>query len=92
MGEGKGGMKIAKAAATLVVVPLLGTLLAIVIGAFAIPPDPKFAASGGHGSPGDGVLIVGCAALGLVVSILLSLYLAWTVLRKPRSAGLKSEQ
>lgn len=85
-------MKIAKAAAILVLGPLLGTLLGIMVGAFASPPDPNFVANGNHGSPGDGFLIMGCAALGFVVSVFVSIALTWTVLRKPRSAGSKSEQ
>ena len=85
-------MKIAKTAAILVLGPLLGILLGLIIGAFAIPPDPNFVANGSHGSPGDGFLIMGCAALGFVVSVFVSIVLTWTVLRKPRSAGSKSEQ
>jgi hypothetical protein len=85
-------MKIAKAAAILVLGPLLGILLGFIVGAFAIPPDPNFVANGSHGSPGDGFLIMGCAALGFVVSVFVSIALTWTVLRKPKSAGSKSEQ
>ena len=75
------GMKTAKAAAILVVGPLLGILLGLMVGAFAIPPDPNFVANGSHGSPGDGFLIIGCAALGFVVSVFVSIGLTWTVLR-----------
>ena len=85
-------MKIAKAAAILVLGPLLGILLGLIVGAFAVRPDPNFVASGSHGSPGDGFLIIGCAGLGLVASVFVSVVLTWTVLRKPRSAGSKSEQ
>jgi len=85
-------MKIAKAAAILVLGPLLGILLGLVVGAFAIPSDPNFVANGSHGSPGDDFLIMGCAALGFVVSIFVSIVLTWPVLRKPRSSGSKSEQ
>jgi hypothetical protein len=62
-------MKIAKAAAILVLGPLLGIFLGFIIGALASSPDPSFVANGSHGSPGDGFLIMGCAALGLVVSV-----------------------
>jgi hypothetical protein len=85
-------MKIAKAAAILVLGPLLGILLGLIIGAVAIPPDPNFVANGSHGSPGDGFLIMGCAALGFVVSVFVSIALAGSVLRRPRSAESKSEQ
>ncbi len=83
-------MKIAKAAAIMVLGPLLGILLGLVVGAFATTPDPKFVANGSHGAPGDGVLIVGCAALGFVVSAFVSIALTWTVLRKPGSSGSNS--
>ena len=85
-------MKIAKAAAIFVLGPLLGVLLGLIVGAFATPPDPNFIANGSHGSPGDGFLIMGCAALGFVVSVFASVMLTWTVPRKQRSAGSKSEQ
>ena len=85
-------MKIAKAAAILVLGPLLGILLGLIVGAFAIPPDPNFVANGSHGSPGDGFLMMDCAALGFVVSVCASIVLTWTVLRKPRSTESKSEQ
>jgi hypothetical protein len=85
-------MKIVKAAAILVLGPLLGILLGFIVGAFLSPPDPNFVANGSHGSPGDGFLIMGCAALGFVVSVFVSIALTWSVLRKPRSAGSKSEQ
>ena len=85
-------MKIAKAAAILVLGSLLGILLGLIVGAFAIPPDPNFVANGSHGSAGDGILIMGCAALGFVVSVFVSIVLTWTVLRKPKSAGSKCEQ
>jgi hypothetical protein len=85
-------MKIAKAAAILVLGPLLGIFLGFIIGALASPPDPSFVANGSHGSPGDGFLIMGCAALGFLVSVFVSIALAGSVLRKPRSAESKSEQ
>lgn len=80
-------MKIAKAAAILVLGPLLGIMLGLVVGTFAIPPDPNFAANGSHGSPGDGFLVMGCAAVGFVVSVFVSSVLPWTVLRNPKRAG-----
>jgi hypothetical protein len=85
-------MKIAKAAAILVLGPLLGALLGLIVGAPASPPAPNFVANGSHGSPGDGFLIMGCVALGFVVSVFVSIALAWFVLRKPRTPGSKSEQ
>jgi hypothetical protein len=85
-------MKIAKAAAILVLGPLLGILLGLIVGALASPPDPNFVANGSHGSPGDGFLVMGCIALGFVVSVFVSIALASNVLRKPKSVGSKSEQ
>lgn len=85
-------MKIGKVAAILVLGPLLGILLGLIVGVFATPSDPNFVAHGSHGSPGDGFIIMGCAALGFVVSIFVSIALTWTVLRKPRSVGSKTEQ
>jgi hypothetical protein len=68
-------MKIAKAAAILVLGPLLGILLGLMVGALAFPSDPNFVANGSHGSPGDGFLIIGCAALGFIVSVFASIAL-----------------
>ena len=85
-------MKIAKAATILVLGPLLGILLGLIVGALASPPDPNFVANGSHGSPGDGFLVMGCAALGFAISVFVSIALAGSVLRKPRSSGPKSEQ
>ena len=85
-------MKIAKAAAILVLGPLLGVFIGFIIGALASPSDPSFVANRSHGSPGDGFLIMGCAALGFVVSVFVSIVLTWTLLRKARSGGSKSEQ
>jgi hypothetical protein len=85
-------MKVARAATILVLGPLLGTLLGFSVGTFAIPPDPNFVANGSHGSPGDGFLIMGCAALGFVLSVFVSIALTWSVLRKPNCAGSKPNQ
>lgn len=75
-------MRIAKAAAILVLGPLLGISLGLIVGALASPPDPHFVANGSHGSPGDGFLIMGCVALGFAVSILVSIALAWFASRE----------
>jgi hypothetical protein len=85
-------MKIAKAAAILVLGPTVGILLGLTVGALVTPPDPSFVGNGSDGSPGDGFLMMGCGGLGFVVSVFVSIALASTVLRKPRAAGSKPEQ
>jgi hypothetical protein len=70
------GMKIAKTIAIVLIGPLFGMLVAIILAGFALPPDPNFATNGGHGSPGDGFLIILYIFVSLVVSVPLSLLLA----------------
>ena len=77
-------MKIVKATAILVFVPLLGVLLAFFVGAIALPPDPNFVNNGGHGAPGDGFAMMGFIFISLVISVPLSIWLALRVtFRKP---------
>jgi hypothetical protein len=85
-------MRVAKAAAILLLGPLLGVFLGFIVGAVVAPRDPNFVANGSHGSPGDGFLVMGCAGLGFFASVFISIALAGSVLRKPRSAESKSEQ
>jgi len=70
------GMKIVKAIAIVLIGPLLGILVAIILAVCTLPPDPNFASNGGHGSPGDGFLIILYIFSSLVVSVPLSLLLA----------------
>jgi hypothetical protein len=63
----------------------LVSYLGLIVGAFAIPSDPNFGANGSHGSPGDGFLIMGCAALGFVVFVFVSIGLTWTVLESRKA-------
>jgi hypothetical protein len=79
-------MKLLKAIAILLLGPLLGTLVAFFLGAVASPPGPNFAANGGHGSPGDGFLIIGFVVVSLLISVPVSIWLAGVVLfRKPKA-------
>jgi hypothetical protein len=75
-GDSGCGMKIVKAIAIVLIGPLLGILVAIVLAVCALPPDPNFANNGGHGSPGDGFLIMLYIFISLVVSVPLSLLMA----------------
>ncbi len=77
-------MKIMKAIAILLFVPLLGVFLAFFVGAIALPADPNFVNNGGHGAPGDGFAIMGFIFISLVISVPLSVWLAMRVaFRKP---------
>jgi hypothetical protein len=71
-----------KAAAILLLIPLLGVLIACVFSAIALPADPNFVRNGGHGSPGDGFLIVGFAFSSLAFSVPLAIFLAVRILRR----------
>jgi hypothetical protein len=66
--------------------------LGFIIGALATPSDPNFVANGSHGSPGDGFLVMGLAALGFFASVPESIVLTRKVLRRPRSAESESDQ
>jgi hypothetical protein len=79
-------MKYLKAIAILLFGPLLGIVLAFILGALAVPPDPNFPASGGHASPGDGFGIMGLISLSLLISVPVSVFLAAVILfRKPKA-------
>jgi hypothetical protein len=73
-------MKVLKAAAILLIGPLVGFLIAFFLSAIALPPDPNFVANGGHAAPGDGFLVLGFMFVSLVISIPLSAVLAGFVL------------
>ena len=65
-------MKVVKVITVLVFGPLLGAIAGFVLGIVAMPsPTPS------GGSPGDGILIMGCVGLGTLVSLLVSAALAW---------------
>jgi|HubBroStandDraft_5_1064220.scaffolds.fasta_scaffold252383_2 hypothetical protein len=79
-------MKFLKALAILLFGPLLGILIAFILGSLASSPDPNFVANGGHASPGDGFQIMGYVAISLVISVPLSIWLAVAVIfRKPKA-------
>jgi hypothetical protein len=78
-------MKFLKALAMLLFGPLLGVVVALMLGALTLPPDPNFVANGGHASPGDGFLILPYLFISLMVSVPVSILLAGVVLfRKPK--------
>lgn len=60
--------------------PFARTVTALVLGALALPPNPNFATSGGHASPGDGFLILPYIFISLLVTVPLSTVLAGIVL------------
>jgi hypothetical protein len=64
-------MKILKVIGVLIVGPVFGLLLGLVVGSLLLPPDPS-----GRGSPGDGILVMGCMLVGLSIFILISIFLA----------------
>ncbi|MGD0566758.1 MAG: hypothetical protein ABSA78_00010 [Candidatus Sulfotelmatobacter sp.] len=79
-------MKVLKALSILLFGPLLGIVVAFILGSLALSPDPNFVANGGHASPGDGFQIMGYVAISLVISVPLSIFLAGVVLfRKPKA-------
>ncbi len=79
-------MKVLKALSILLFGPLLGIVVAFILGSLALSPDPNFVANGGHASPGDGFQIMGYVAISLVISPPLSIFLASVVLfRKPKA-------
>jgi hypothetical protein len=69
-------MKIAKVIAILVFGPLLGAAGGFVVGAIIV------ASRGGQGTPGDGILVMGCIAVSFVVSSCISLALAASLFDK----------
>ncbi len=75
-------MKVLKATGIVLGGPLLGIFIAFLIGGLATPDDTS---SGGHGSPGDGFLIINCILVSLLLTVPLSVALAARVLlRKPK--------
>jgi hypothetical protein len=78
-------MKFLKVLAILLFGPLLGIVVAFVLGSLALPPDPNFVANGERVSPGDGFSILAYLFISLLVSVPLSFVLAGVVLfRKPK--------
>jgi len=77
-------MKLLKVAAILVFGPVVGVVVALLLGSFALRPDPNFVANGGHAAPGDGFVILPYLFFSLLISIPLSIAPAGVVLfRKP---------
>ena len=66
-------MRALKAIAIVVGGPLLGILIAFLLGALSLSVDTN---SGGHGSPGDGFLLIGYIFVSLLITVPLSLVLA----------------
>ena len=64
-------MRVLKVITILVVGPALGVVVGLIVGGLLLPSDPT-----GRGAPGDGFLIILCAAVGLSVSIAGSVMLA----------------
>jgi len=77
-------MRIVKAAAILLFLPVLGIVVAFFLGALAMPPNPNFSANGGHAAPGDGILVILFVLGSLLISVPLSIWLAVVSLRKSR--------
>jgi hypothetical protein len=80
-------VKIAKAIVILLLGPLLGILVAFVLGALAMPPH---ALAGGR-APGDGFLTIAFIFLSFFVSIPLSVLLAGVVLFRSGAAPKSSD-
>jgi hypothetical protein len=67
--------------------PLLGILIALLLAALSLPPDPNFETNGGHAAPGDGFLIIGYVLVSLVISVPVSLAAAVSIFRQaPRKS------
>ena len=82
-------MKFLKAVLILFLGPIVGLFVAFLVGALAVPADPKFQANGSHAAPGDGFLILPFMFVSLAISVPLSVWKATVVLlEKPK---LKSE-
>lgn len=79
-------MRVLQAVAILLMGPLFGLLIALLLGALAVPPDPNFAANGSHAAPGDGFLILPFIFVNLIVSVPISVFFAVAVLLKKARA------
>jgi len=88
----KGVPRILGAVSVLLFGPLLGILIGFVGAAFSLPPDPNFEANGGHAAPGDGILIMLCVLVSLVITVPLSLAgAAWMLFRPTKSTPDQNE-
>ena len=63
-------MKVVKVLGVLLGCPIVGAVVGGVIGALLLPPDAS-----GRGTPGDGILLLWCVGIGLLVSALVALVL-----------------
>jgi len=79
-------MRLLKVVGLLLTGPVLGCMSGLIVAAILLPPDP----TGQGGAPGDGILIMFCIGIGLVVSIPATVLLAIWSWR--RSARLKMPQ
>jgi hypothetical protein len=74
-------MRLLKVVGMLLIGPVLGVMSGLIVGAILLPPDP----TGQGRAPGDGILIMLCIGIGLVVSIPTSVLLAvWSWRRSGR--------
>ena len=73
-------MKLLKVFAILIGGPIFGLFVAFFFGALALPPDPNFAANGGHIAPGDGIPGAAFILVSLIISVPTSIFFAARVL------------
>lgn len=67
-------VRLAKVVAVLICGPLLGMVIGIVVGVAAMPPQVP-----GDRSPGDGIVIIGCILVCVLLSVFASAALAWRI-------------
>jgi len=72
--------KVLGAIAILLFGPLLGILIALLLAALSLPPDPNFVNNGGHAAPGDGFLVIMYVFISLAASVPLSIWGAVVIL------------
>jgi hypothetical protein len=77
--------KVLRAISILLLGPLVGILIAfaLALAVFSLRTDPNIAVSGGHATPGDGILILLFGLISLCVSIPLSIWGAVAVWSRP---------
>lgn len=65
--------------------PIAGTAVGFIIGVLLLPPLP--AGWDGHAAPGDGVLILLCMLVGLMISIVVVAAVATSIIDGSRKAA-----